>query len=64
VNEIVASYDLGYDSTALANERKKQLDDHTDLTVTQFLNPCVNLVEKGELYTLTREDQIIIKKVG
>jgi hypothetical protein len=62
--EVVSNYDLGYDSTALANERKKQLDDHTDLTVTQFLNPCVNLVEKGELYTLTREDQIIIKKVG
>ena len=62
--EIVASYDLGFDSAALANERKKQLDNHTTLTVTQFLKPALSLVEKGDLYTLTREDKVIIKKIG
>ena len=62
--DIIASHDLWYDSASLAKERKQQLDNHTTLTVTQFLKPCVDLVEKGELFNLSREDKVIIKKIA
>lgn len=49
---IISDYELLLDNQTLADERKKQLDAHTGLTVTKYLKPAVALVEKGELYHL------------
>lgn len=63
-SQIISDYELLLDNQTLADERKKQLDVHTGLTVTKYLKPAVALVEKGELYHLSLVNNVVeLKKV-
>lgn len=55
--DIVDRYNIGTTADELTNIRSRILDEHTTLTVTQFLKPAVSLVQAGELYHLTMQDE-------